>query len=134
MIHMATIDKDNILKQISDASRRTLEIRQAAAASPGMEIGAAYKKWKKALGESAEMLNTSQDQAKTKETLATIYKLRTRPCTREGCDGTQHLESVCGGCIEGKAGYKTKWTCDTCMTRELSKEDINTWIIRLSSI
>ena len=130
---METLNKNDVLERISAASRRSLEIRQAVAAYPGMEIGAAWRKWKEARGEVAEMLHTSPDQTKQKEMSAAINKLRSRPCARPGCSGTQLLESICNSCVEGKAGYKTKWTCDTCMHRDLSKEGLAEWMLKLSS-
>lgn len=122
-----------ILSLIRLRSIRNMEIRQATAASPGMEIGAAYKKWKDAQGAPAEML-LSYDIARSKVALQNLTnRLRERPCTRPGCDGLQFLEAVCSGCVEGQAGYKTKWTCKTCMHRDLSKEALDKWLIKLSS-
>ena len=126
--------ENNILKAIHDLATRAREIRQATAASPGMEIGAAYKKWKAARGESAEMLLSADQSSLKKEMQDLTARLRDRPCTRPGCDGTQRLESVCSGCIEGQAGYRTKWTCKTCMHRDLSKETVDEWLIKLSSV
>jgi len=130
---MVTLENNEVLGNIHAAAKRSLEIRQAAATYPGLELGLAYKKWKEAKGETAVMLRTSQNMTKQNEITAARNKLRSRPCTRQGCNGFQFLESVCRGCIEGKAGYKSKWTCDTCMTRDLSREDINEWILKLSS-
>jgi len=123
----------DMLNQINNTATRALEIRQATTAFPGMEIGAAYKKWKEGRGESAVMLNSAKQETLKKETQALYEQLHERPCTREGCDGTQHLEGVCGGCIEGQAGYKTKWTCKTCLHRDLSKEGLQEWMLKLSS-
>ena len=112
---------------------RSSEIRAAAAAYPEMEVGAAFEKWKTARGESAEMLVTA-DLATTKKAMLDLTaRLKARPCTAPGCVGTQALEGVCSGCVEGRAGYKTKWTCNTCMHRDLSKEAIEEWIIKLST-
>ena len=122
-----------ILKAIHTLATRENEIRLAGAAYPGLEMGAAYKKWKEARGESAEMLLSADAATLKKEIYAVAARLQERPCTREGCTGTQRLETVCSGCIEGQAGYKTKWTCKTCMHRDLSKEDLNAWMLKLSS-
>ena len=122
-----------VLTLMKENATRNLEIRQAAAASPGMEIGAAYKKWKAARGETATMLSSAVTSKTDAAARALIQRLSNRPCSAPGCDGTQHLEYVCSGCIEGQAGYKTKWTCKTCMHRDLSKETIDEWLIKLSS-
>ena len=124
---------NDIIKLINTRAARALEIRQAAAASPGMEIGAAYKKWKTARGEPAEMLLSADADSHKKEMRDLTNQLRERPCTREGCDGSQRLEAICSGCVEGQAGYKTKWTCSTCLHRDLSKENIDEWMLKLSS-
>jgi len=111
---------------------RANEIRQATGAYPEMEIGAAYKKWKETKGEMSTRLNTRGSHNVKEGGIQLAKELSKRPCTKEGCAGVQHLEAVCTGCIEGQAGYKTKWTCDVCMHRELSKEDFTTWIRNLS--
>lgn len=112
---------------------REIEVQAAAAASPGMEIGAAYKKWKEARGEKADQLYATGKPAAGDALKKTLARLGERPCTRPGCLGSQHLEGICSGCIEGQAGYKTKWTCRRCLHRDLSKEDLNQWLIKLSS-
>ena len=112
---------------------RDAEIRESVRESPGMEISAAYKKWLAAQGRSPDRMLSGEFNALKKEVEDLTRLLRERPCTKEGCDGTQYLEGVCAGCIEGQAGYKTKWTCRTCLHRDLSKEDLNEWLTRLSS-
>ena len=112
---------------------RDAEIREAARASPGMEIGAAYKKWLAARDRSPDQMLSDEFNTLKKEVEDLTRLLRERPCTKAGCAGTQYLEGVCAGCIEGQAGYKTKWTCRTCLHRDLSKEDLNQWLTRLSS-
>lgn len=128
-----SMNTDDVLMLIKARAARNAEVRLAAAASPGMEIGAAYKKWKAARGEPVEMLLSAEINALRAEAKDALDKLQQRPCTAAGCDGTQRLESVCTGCVEGAAGYKTKWTCSKCMHRDLSKEDITAWLIKLSS-
>jgi hypothetical protein len=123
-----------IIDALLDRHRRQLEIREAMKAHPGMEIGAAYKKWKAARGETPSMLSTGQDRNKEKAIASATRFIKERPCTRPGCTGIQTLEGVCRGCIEGQAGYKTKWTCTTCMHRDLSKETLEEWLIKLSSL
>ena len=127
------MSEKKLIAELRERAARSLEIRQAVAASPGMEIGAAYKKWKAAQGTTAKMLISAEQNLLKKELTELQTRFRDRPCTREGCDGTQRLESVCNGCIEGQAGYKTKWTCRKCMHRDLSKESIEEWLIKLSS-
>jgi hypothetical protein len=118
---------------LRNLATREKEIQQARFASPGMEIGAAFKKWKELRGETAEMLlsDTGGPLKKAMQDLAA--RLRERPCAKEGCDGSQRLEAICSGCIEGQAGYKTKWTCRKCLHRDLSKETMEEWILKLSS-
>ena len=123
----------DILALIRPRYLRESEVRRAAAAYPGMELGKAYRTWKNARGEKAEPPIPAETAAAHMSRLETMRRLRERPCTQKGCDGTQKLESVCAGCVEGQAGYKTKWTCATCMHRDLSKEDMNAWMIKLSS-
>ena len=127
-----TTDNDTI-KIIHSLAAREIEIVAARVASPDLEIGAAYKKWKEARGETADMLLSSKTDVLKNEIYDLANRLQERPCTREGCAGTQRLEAICTGCIEGQAGYKTKWTCKTCMHRDLSKESLNEWMLILSS-
>lgn len=112
---------------------RDADIRAAVRESPGLEIGAAYEKWLSARDRSPDRMLSGEFNALKKEVEELTRLLRERPCTKEGCDGTQYLEGICAGCIEGQAGYKTKWTCRKCLHRDLSKEDLNEWIQRLSS-
>jgi hypothetical protein len=125
--------ENTALKTIHSLAAREIEIRQAARLFPGIEIGAAYKKWKEAKDETADMLISSAPGALKKEISSALSKLKERPCTRPGCAGTQFLESVCAGCIEGQAGYQSKWTCRTCLHRDLSKESLYQWMKNLSS-
>lgn len=130
---METMNRNNTLKDINATAKRSLEIMQAVEEFPRMEIGAAYMKWKEARGETAVMLNTTQQASITKNMQVVVDELRSRPCTNVGCNGIQRLESVCSSCIEGQAGYKSKWTCMKCLHRDLSKESLNEWILKLSS-
>ena len=124
---------ETILSLIRHRSIRNTEIQKAVIAFPGVEIGAAYKKWKTARGETAEMLLSADGGPLKKAMQDLATRLRERPCTAEGCDGSQHLEAICSGCIEGQAGYKTKWTCRKCLHRDLSKETVDEWMLKLSS-
>ncbi len=126
-------ESPDILKLIQAKAKREIEIQTARAAFPKMEIGTAFKKWKEDRGEKADLLFSGQGKQIDKEARALMARLSERPCTRPGCTGSQHLEGICSGCIEGQAGYKTKWTCRLCLHRDLSKEDLNQWIIKLSS-
>ncbi|TSA45881.1 hypothetical protein D4R52_01640 [bacterium] len=127
------LDPEKHLLAVAARAAREIEIEQARAASPGMELGAAFKKWKDARAEPAEMLLSSELTPDKKAIKALTDRLLNRPCSRDCCAGTQRLEAVCSGCIEGRAGYKSKWTCSTCMHRDLAKESINEWLIKLSS-
>jgi len=120
-------------KIINTSAIRRHEIHQAIQENPGMEIGAAYRKWKEARGEVATILLSTDIINQNNKIANMTDQLRMRPCTRDSCAGTQLLETICSGCVEGQAGYKTKWTCQLCMHRDLSREDMNEWIIRLSS-
>jgi hypothetical protein len=109
--------------------QREEEIRKASAEFPDMEMGAAYAKWKEARGEEAVFLQAgdkSVEDAK-RALIETAWKL----C--EKCGGKAILESICGGCVEGKKGYKSKFTCEDCLHRELSKEEYIWWLKELSS-
>ena len=123
----------NIISAIHALAARDNEIRLAGAAYPELEMGTAYKKWKEARGETAEMLLSADGGPLKKAMQDLAARLRERPCTAKGCNGSQHLEAICSGCIEGQAGYKTKWTCRKCLHRDLSKETIGEWMLKLSS-
>lgn len=126
--------EDTLLKKLNDFATRNTEIIQAGRAYPGMEIGAAYKKWKEARGGVSDRLLSGDVDSLKKEIRSVASRLIVRQCSVPGCGGAQKLESICPGCVEGQAGYKSKWTCGACMHRDLSREDINEWLIKLSSI
>lgn len=106
-------------------AKREQEIREAASVFPDLEIGEAYKQYKEAKGEKPVYLNTSDPSIeKNKEIVLKVFR---RPCNQEGCTGTQLLEGVCDSCVEGKKGYKSKWTCEECLYRELSKREYFDW-------
>ena len=96
-----------------------------------MEVGAAYRKWKEARGEQVVELSSADPSIEVSR--AMVYKSFRKPCTQEGCGGEMVLESVCASCIEGKKGYRAKWTCEECMHRELSKKEMVEWLKELSS-
>ena len=123
----------NARDYIRSQATRILEIRAAVAASPGLEIGAAYKKWKAHRGEPVEMLLSDAAEPLRRAVQDLAARLRERPCSKAGCGGSQYLEVICSGCIEGRAGYKTKWTCRKCLHRDLSKESMEEWMLKLSS-
>jgi len=113
-----------------DFVKREQEIIEAVKSFPGMEMGEAYRKWKEARGEKATMLSTGDKSVEAaKQVLKEAAK---KPCTQNGCDGEMILESVCGGCVEGKHGYKSKFICEKCLYRELSKKDYLEWLRELS--
>jgi hypothetical protein len=113
-----------------DFIKREQEVREAASIFPELEIGEAYRRYKEAKGESASMLQTGDpDLEAAKHAVLQVFH---RPCTQEGCSGVQLLEGVCEGCVEGKKGYKSKWTCEECMYRELSKRPYLDWYGELS--
>lgn len=113
---------------------RAGEIRRAVEAYPGMELRAAYNKWKADRGEEVTPFTTRVDTTVHAAAARLEMHLRERVCTQPGCKGVQILEPVCSSCVEGKAGYRTKWTCSTCLHRELSKEELTVWMARLSSL
>lgn len=101
--------------------KREEEIQEAVKAYPGREMGEAYRLWKAIRGEKAIMLQSGDKRIEAaKQVLKENAK---KPCTQAGCDGEMTLESVCSGCVEGKAGYKSKFTCSKCLYRELLKKD-----------
>ena len=110
---------------------RTQEVRDAVKTYPGVEIGEAYRRWKEVRGEVATILQTSDESIqRARKGLTEAAK---KPCTKEGCVGTMILETICSGCVEGRKGYKTKWICQECLHRELSKKDYLGWLVELSS-
>ena len=127
------MNRTKLLQAIALNLLRSTEIRQAAREFPGLELGAAYRKWKEARGETPLPSLSSNKTDTEKAVAAFTTALRDRPCTRDGCEGTQRLEAICSGCIEGQAGYKTTWTCRTCLHRDLSRESIEEWMHKLSS-
>jgi len=104
---------------------REQEVREARSIFPDLEIGAAYRKYKEAKGEEATMLSTGDPLLEAAKQLI-IHTFR-RVCTQPECSGTQLLEGICDGCVEGKAGFLSKWTCEVCMHRELSKKPYLDW-------
>lgn len=114
-----------------DLVQREEEIQKAAKEYPGVEIGEAYRKWKEAQGETAIFLQTDDRTIEVSKKL--IKEAAKKPCTQDGCAGTMELEAICGSCVEGRLGWKTKWTCDVCLYRELSKKDFLEWLRELSS-
>jgi len=101
--------------------KREQEIQEAVKEFPDLEMGEAYTKWKELRGEKGIMLSTGDKELQI--TKAILKKSARKPCTQEGCKGTMTLESVCGGCAEGKKGWKSKWVCEECLHREFSKKD-----------
>ena len=110
--------------------KREQEVREAVSIYPELEIGEAYRKYKEAKGEKASILHTA-DPALQAAKRAVLQVFR-RPCSQPGCQGTQLLEGVCEGCVEGKKGFKSKWTCEECMFRELSTRPYLDWYNELS--
>lgn len=94
-------------------------------------MGEAYRRWKVARGEQPAPLLSTADTT-LKDVKQFLREGAKKPCTQEGCDGTMELESVCSGCVEGRLGYKSKWTCIVCLHRELSKKDYLEWLKILS--
>ncbi len=110
--------------------KREEEIREAHSIFPDLEIGEAYRQYKEAKGEEATMLHTGDpDLEKAKEVILKTFR---RPCTQPGCTGEQVLEGICEGCIEGKKGFRSKWTCEECLHRDLSKKEYLDWYRELT--
>jgi hypothetical protein len=108
---------------------REQEIREAVSIFPELEMGEAYARYKEAKGEVATML--SSDDPTIEEAKHVILHTYLRPCDQPSCSGEQVLEGVCEGCVEGKAGFKSKWTCKKCLHRELSKKQYLEWFNEL---
>ena len=111
--------------------KREIEINAAMKNYPQMEVGEAYRKWKEGRGEKAESLSTKDKTIDVAKEV--IREAAKKPCTQAGCTGEMFLESVCGGCVEGRAGFKSKWTCEICLYRELSKKEHLEWLRELAS-
>lgn len=111
--------------------QRQIEIQTATKLYPGLEIGEAYTKWKEARGEKATWLRT--DDPTIEESKTALKESAKKPCTQAGCGGTMTLEAVCGSCVEGRRGYLSKWTCEECLHRELSKKGYLEWLQELSN-
>lgn len=111
--------------------KREQEIQEAIKAYPEeRNLSIAYRMWKKVRGEEAIQLNTGD---KSVESARQVLKESAKKlCIQPGCDGEMILESVCNGCVEGKAGFLSKWTCNKCLYRELSKKDFLSWLKELS--
>lgn len=110
--------------------KREAEIQEAVKTYPRLEMGEAYRTWKELRGESATMLTTGDKTVEYAK--ASLKEAAKKPCTVGGCDGEMILEAVCGGCVEGRAGFKSKWTCSKCLYRELSKKEFMEWLKELS--
>ena len=116
-----------------DFIQREQEIQQATREYPGVEMGEAYRRWKEVRGEQpAPMLSTGDASVEVAKQF--LREGAKKPCTQEGCDGTMELEAICTGCVEGRLGYRSKYTCDKCLHRELMKEDYLEILKRLSKI
>jgi hypothetical protein len=105
--------------------QREKEVREAHSIYPDLEIGEAYRMYKEARGETASMLQSNDPSLK--EAKRRVLRTFRKPCTQVGCSGTMLLEGICEGCIEGKKGFRTKWTCEECLHRELSKKLFSDW-------
>ncbi len=110
--------------------KREQEIQEAIAAYPRLEMGEAYRTWKELRGESATMLSTGDKSIEVAKTV--LKEAAKKPCTAPGCDGEMILEAVCSGCVEGRAGFLSKWTCEKCLYRELSKKEFMDWLKELA--
>lgn len=111
--------------------QREEEVQAAHRTYPDMEMGEAYMKWKIERGEESVFLNTWDTSVEDAKRI--LREGAKRPCTQGDCKGTMELETICAGCVEGRKGYKTKWTCAECLHRELSKKDYWEWLKDLTS-
>ena len=116
---------DNEPMTSTEYVKREKEIREATSNFPDLEIGEAYRRYKEAKGEAASRLQS--DDPEIERAKKVILKTFKRPCDQPRCTGMQILEGVCEGCVEGKAGFKSKWTCEVCMKRELSTKIYLDW-------
>ena len=110
---------------------RENEIIEATTEYPNMEIGEAYAKWKETRGEKTTFLRTDDPTLEAAKTA--VRESAKKPCTQPDCGGTMILEAVCGSCVEGRKGYQSKWVCEECLHRELSKKGYLEWLQDLSS-
>lgn len=113
-------------------TKREMEVQAAHQQYPDLEIGKAYQKWKETRGEKPIFLSTGDRTIE--ETKRVLIEVSKKPCNFNGCGGTMELEGICGGCVEGRLGFKSKWTCMTDANhRELSKKELMEWLQELSS-
>lgn len=110
---------------------REYNVQKAAEKYPGMEMGAAFEKYMTEQGKKITYISTD-DKTIQNSMREAVEKLK-RPCRQEGCPGVEHLEGICNSCIEGRKGYRSKWICDECLHRELSKKEVLEWLVELSS-
>ena len=115
--------------KVEEFVKREQEIQEAVSIFPDLEVGEAYRKYKEAKGEEATMLDTADPELEKAK--AIVLRVMHRPCTQPDCPGQQLLEGVCEGCVEGKHGYRSKWTCEVCLHRDLSKKPYFEWIQEL---
>ena len=109
------------------------EVQEAVRTYRGTEMREAYERWKRNRGEEPAPMLRSDDKTVV-QAHESCKEDAKRPCTQPGCDGVQRLESVCGGCVEGRAGFKSKWTCEKCLHRELSKKEYMEWMQDLAQL
>ena len=110
---------------------REREIQQAVEEYPGKELMEAYTMWKTARGQKATWLSTG-DPSIDHSRMA-LKEASKKPCIQQGCNGMMVLEAICGSCVEGRKGYKSKWVCEECLHRELSKKGYLDWLQELSN-
>lgn len=126
------MDKEDWMKRKNELIERAKHILQARVEYPGMNISEAFKLYCQNHNLNYENLTTEETNVMNKFEEEHRTKKLAKKCTKENCTGYMILEAVCGGCVEGKAGYKSKWTCTKCMHRELSKETVEHWIYNQS--
>jgi hypothetical protein len=110
-------------------ANREWEVQQAIEAYPQDEMSESYRRWKETRGEEPTSLHTNDPTIVIAKQV--IQQQAWRPC--EKCGGRAVLEAVCGGCVEGRKGFKSKFTCEACLHRELSKKEYTEWLKDLTS-
>jgi len=107
------------------------DVTEAHQAFPDMEMGAAYRKFMLEIKKQSprKPLNTKDKSLEAAKSM--IKQTLRRPCTQEGCSGTQIMQGVCEGCLAGKKGFKSLWECEECLYREYSKIPYLDWYNKL---
>jgi len=116
-------------EEFIERERDTLEAHEMF---PELEMREAYEKFMAEIRKKTPTPLLRTDDKSLKAVKTVILKSFKRPCNQPGCNGTQVLQGVCGGCAAGKKGFLSQWECDECLYREYSKRPYLDWYEELS--